>query len=215
MVNPITADIHSCQVSIEVGRDLMADSPADIGRRVLENMGQAMLKDFDRVICVGNGTTEPQGLFSASGTNAVTADNAGSGPPTVDDYLSLVFAVGKQYRAASLSPAFIANDTSYARARGIMVNSSSDQRLVFGMDVENYNHFGRPFRICNDIPNTKMAFGALNKYRLWMRQGIVTTIITNTPELVRASKVFMHIKTRLGGKVVDANAFSVITNGMS
>ena len=39
----------------------------------------ALAAEFDKVIAVGNGTSQPEGIFTASGLGAVTADNAAAG----------------------------------------------------------------------------------------------------------------------------------------
>src|SRR5690606_3375854 len=106
--------------------------------------------------------------FNASGLASVTS---GNNAPTVDDYLSLAFSVEKQYRTPAMNCAYVANDTSYQRSRSIPVDASSDARLIHGMDVSSYRLFDWAYRIQNDIPNTKIGFFALKRYRLWRRSG--------------------------------------------
>lgn len=214
LVSQITATIFPVQVLIEVGRDLLSDSPAAIGAVLQANCGQSMMKELDRVIAVGDGTTQPQGLFTASGTTSVISQNAGGGPPTVADYESLMFAVGKQYRNAAFGPAFVANDTSYARARGIAV-SVADERRVFGMDHQSYTLLEHPYRVQNDIANTKIAFGGLKRYRMWRRTGFEVRTTDQGQQLFQKNTLILTVRGRFGGKVVDANAFAVTTNAQS
>jgi len=214
LVTALNTTVFPVTCAVEVGLDFLSDSPADVGRRLTENVGQKMLTDLDRVIAVGNGNTEPQGMFSASGTTAVPSTNGNGGPPTVADYESLLFAVGKQYRNRALRPAFVANDTTYARARGIAV-SGSDQRRVFGLEHSTYTLLEQPFKVQNDLPNTKVAFGALAKYRMYRRIGQAVKFETGGKELTRKNLGLLVVRGRYGGRVVDPNAFAVMTDAKS
>src|SRR5262249_45384486 len=161
--------IHPVSCCVEVGRDFLSDSAADVGRILLENIGQRMLSEIDRVICLGTGSNEPLGIFNASITDIGNPAGGSGAVPQVDDYEALLFSVPKQYRQANLRPAFIANDVTYRRARGIPVGAS-DERRVFGMSHSDYMLLDHPFVINNTISNAYAAFGCLAKYRLYRRQ---------------------------------------------
>lgn len=215
LVAEINTSIHPVTVSIEVGRDFLADAAVDVGRVLEENIGNAFKKELDDVIATGNGTNQPEGIFTASGLNVVNSENDTTGPPTVTDYEALLLGgVGKQYRT-SRRCAWIANDTSYLRARSIAVDSSSDQRRVFGMDHESYILFSRPYRINAGIPNTKIAFGDLGKYRLYRRLGYSLEWHTQGESLARRNAALLVVRGRFGGRVMDGNAFAVMEDAQS
>lgn len=213
LVSQVTADILPVSCYVEIGRDFMADAAVDVGRILVENVGQKLLAELDRVIAVGVGsTTEPQGIFAASGLTDIGTPAGGNGAaPQVADYESLCFGTGKQYRNPAMRCAFIGNDTSYKRARGIPVGGS-DARRVFGMDHQSYMLLDYPFVICNDVPNTKCAFGALTKYRLWRRQSSEIRFETGGKTLALSNQALLCVRGRFGGKVVDANAFAFSDN---
>jgi HK97 family phage major capsid protein len=210
----LDSTVFNVNCAVEVGLDFLSDSPADVGRRLTENIGQRMLAELDYVIPNGNGTTQPQGIFAASGVTSVPSTNGNAGPWTVADYEALMFSVGKQYRNRALRPVFLANDTTYSRARGIAVGAS-DQRRVFGMDHQSYSLLEHPFKVQNDIPNTRAAFGALAKYRMYRRVGQSVKFETGGKELTRKNLGLLVVRGRYGGRVVDANAFAKITDGQS
>jgi hypothetical protein len=212
LIGNLTADVFPCTVAMLYGKDLEADTPvADLGSILQDLMGQAFLKELDRVICLGDGTTQPEGIFTASGVTDVPSDNGGSGPPTVDDYLSLAFAIGKQYRTnAALGSCYIGNDTSYQRHRSIPVDSTNDARLVFGMDVSSYKSLDWPFRVQNDIANTKLAFVALKKYRLWRRSGFEIFMTDQGQDLARRNERLLVARGRYAGKMADINACAIM-----
>jgi HK97 family phage major capsid protein len=130
-----------------------------------------------------------------------------------------MFAVGKQYRSKSLNCAFITNDVTYRRSRGIQVDpnaSTVNQTPVFGLSaVNSYMTMEWPHKIQTDIANTKGAFGALSKYRLYRRQGFEIRWEMGGKELAQKNLALLIVRGRFGGRVVDANAFAKWTNGQS
>jgi HK97 family phage major capsid protein len=211
LIAGINSTIHPVTCAIEVGRDFLADSPADVGAQLTQNIGQRLLAELDRVVADGDGTSEPEGIFQHAGVSALTLSGAA---PTVADYEELLFSVGKQYRKSPRC-AFIANDVRYQRARSIKV-ASGDERRVFGMDhdrgsnasVEGYSILGRPFKIENNLANTHAAFGDLSRYRMYRRQGFSIEWHTQGATLAKANLALLVVRGRFGGKVVDPNAFA-------
>ena len=219
LIAEIGTTIHPVVAAIEVGRDFLADSAADVGRVLTENIGQALMAELDRIVPNGNGLSEPEGIFNASGTIAVNSDNGTSGPPTLADFETLLFAVGKQYRNPSMRCAFISNDTTYRRSRGIRVDPNTptvNQTPVLGLNAINaYSTIDWPHRIQNDIANSKAAFGALAKYRMYRRQGMQLEWVTTGQELARKNLALLIVRARFGGQIVDSDSFSTMTDFQS
>ncbi|HEV7281330.1 MAG TPA: phage major capsid protein [Pirellulaceae bacterium] len=212
LVSEINTSIHPVTIAVEVSRDLLSDSPGELGRILTENCGQRLLAELDRVIALGDGTTEPEGLLNASGIGTVNTAEGVSGPPTVSDYESLLFALPKQYRSGPMRVCFLSNDTSYRRAKGIEVGTT-DQRRVFGMEHENYLTLGRPHRIQTDIANGVAACVALAKYRMYRRLGFQIEWHMGGAELARRNVALLIVRGRFGGRLVDANAAAKWTDG--
>jgi HK97 family phage major capsid protein len=210
LINEINTSIFPVTCVILIGKDFMSDAAADIGRTIETLLVERMGNELDKVIASGNGTDRPQGLTTASGLNSVTF---GGDAATVADYEALLFGISKAYRR-SRRCAFISNDVSYARARGIAV-SGSDQRRVFGMDHEAYTLLQRPYRIQDDLPNTTIMFGDLSRYRLYRRLGFDMQIVTNDLYLARSNQVALVLRGRYGGRVMDPNAFAKATDALA
>ncbi len=220
LISEASVPINPVAAAIEYGKDFESDTPiADFGRFVSDQFSEAMLKELDRAICLGTGTNQPEGFLVAAGTTGVNADNGSSGPPTMNDYIKLLFAVPKAYREANLMPVFASNDTSYMRSRQIKIDTatpSTDQRPVFGIEgVEDYTTLGHSHRICNSIGNRVAAMVCLKKYRLYRRPGIDMQVIEQDLGLARANKKALIVRSRYGGKLVDASACAVIADGQS
>lgn len=209
LVNPFNTDIHVADFAIEIGLDLISDSVINVGQTVQGLIGSKMAQWLDEKTCIGNGTSAPEGLFTASGVTTITTDNGGSGPPTLADYLDLHFGLGKQYRKAEFEPSFLSSDTTYARSRGIRVDAASpstDQRVLFGMNLQAYQTFEWPHRVCNVIPDASAMFVCLRKYRSYVRAGLTLQVDTSGSYLRRHNLMLVTARMRMGGQLEDADA---------
>ena len=217
-ISAIDTSIFAVVVAIEVGRDLLSDSPVLVGAQLVEAIAQRMASELDLVIATGDGSTQPEGIFNASGVTTVNSDNAAAGPATLNDYETLMFSIGKQFRNSAMRPAFVSNDTSYQRRTSIKIDTAAvptDQRPVFGMTHNDYSTLGWPHRIQNDVGNRSVAFGALSKYRLYRRQGVSVEWFREGEQLARKNTTLLVVRARYGGKVMDTSAFAKWTDGQS
>lgn len=214
LAGQLNTTIRPVMVWLSVGRDWLSDVPVNAGALLVENIGERMLAELDRVIVSGDGTNEPQGISNASGLTAVSSDLGTSGPPTVSDYESLMFAISKPYRQEAWNPAFVGNDVSYRRARGIAVGPA-DERRVFGMDESSYEILEHPYRVAPGLPNGTTIFGALRKYRLYRRAGSEVRWIDQDATLASKNLAALFVRARFGGRVMDANAFSIMSDCQS
>jgi hypothetical protein len=136
--------------------------------------GERQKSELDKVIINGDGVTQRRD-HAGHRLTVLTSDNGLSGPPTVSDYEGLLFGLPKQYRTKDWGACYIGNDTSYRRSRGIQVGAG-DERRVFGMDHESYTLLNHAFKVQNDLPNNKVLFGCLKRFRLYSRGGAEVTV---------------------------------------
>lgn len=221
LISPLDTPVYPVAGFLELSNELSADSPIDLGAAVIEQYGEKLKSELDRVIAVGNGLYEPSGIVGTSGLTSVTSDNGVGGPPTVSDYESLIYAVPLQYRQQDLSPCFLGNDISYRRVRAIPVGPA-DERRVFALNAQtavgvtqSYRLFEYGFAVQPDVPNTKVAFACLKKYRLYQRLGLELFRETAGRTLTLTNVTLIGIRARFGGRVVDPNAFALCTTMQS
>lgn len=220
LVAALDSTVFGLAVAVEVGRDFLSDSPANVGQILTANIGQRVAAELDRQIANGNGTTQPEGIFTAAGLTTITTDNGVAGPPTLNDYMSLLFSVGKQYRNSTFAPTFVTNDTSFQRSRSIAVDPaavSTDQRPVMAplTEVNNYATLGWSHAVQNDIANGRAAFAALRKYRLYRRVGMEVRWIDGGTTLARKNEVLLVVRARFAGRMMDANAAAKWIDGQA
>lgn len=207
-------NIYPLTGAMELGRDFLSDSPLDIGGIVVERYGQRFLQVMDNVIATGNGTNQPEGLFTASGTATVNSAGGAGAAPQVGDYEALAFGVAKEFRMeAGARPMYVGTDTSYRRARGIAVDSTDDARRVFGMDQQSYTVFGWPYKVNGSLTNAQIGFFCMNRYRMYRRQGLEVRIVREDAELARRNQELVVVRARFGGALELGGAGAVISDG--
>jgi len=212
--NEIAASIFPLMVGIELGRDILSDTPINLGQIVAGLIGERFQSELDNQIANGDGTTEPEGIFTASGVGTVASVNGTAGSITAGDIEGLVFGLPKQYRVNQWEPRFVSNDTMYARCCAVPVGTSDARRLFKpGMEHEDYTLMHRGVSIQQNISNGAVAFCALKKaYRLWVRQGVETRWSDQGATLMRANTSLLVVRARFGGKVIDPNAVCKCTD---
>lgn len=216
-ISAFDTTVHTCDGSIEIGLDFLADSPVAVDQILTAQYGQVMAKELDDVIAVGNGTTQPDGIVNSTGITVVNTTGGAGGPPTVGDYEALMFGVNKEYQAGfpTASTVFCGTLTSYRRARGIAVNTTSDARRVFGMDHRNYMLLDAPYKINSDLTNRQTFYGVLPRYRMYRRLGQTIRSTTEGRTLVRANEMLLVARMRYGGQTESGSAFSNAVDGQS
>lgn len=223
MVAPLDTTVFGCAVAVTVGRDFMVDAGVNVGTILTTNIGQRMQAELDKIIALGNGSSQPEGIATASGLGTMNADNGTSGPPTLNDYTSMMFGIAKQYRTPAFGPAFISNDTTYQRSRSIRVDPNTNTvnqlpvlaPLTANEGFSNYVTLGWPHAIQNDMPNGTTVFGALKKFRLYRRLGMDVQWVQGGLDLARQNLVLLVVRARYGGRVMDPNAFVKWVDGQS
>jgi HK97 family phage major capsid protein len=207
--------IFNAVAAMEIGMDFEEDSPNDIGGIVVERFGMKSMEWLDRVVAVGDGTTEPTGVFTASAMTAVASDNSTAGPPTVGDYEGLMFGVVKAFRKEpGAQNAFLGNEVSYRRARAIPVGPT-DERRVFGMTHGDYTLLDHPYKIQVDVPNNKVCFGNWKRYRMYRRLGLNVRIETAGNYLSIRNLKLIVMRMRFGGQPELGGAFAVMTDAQA
>lgn len=215
LVNGWGKSIHPVGIYVEIGRDLMADSPVDIGQTLTAVIGERFAAELDKVIAIGNGSTQPEGIFHASSVNAINSTNGSGGPMVVADLENLSFGIGKQYRVPSWKPCFVCNDQDYRRGRAIPWGAGTAftaQARALGSDYSAYKLLEWDCKIQNDIPQNSIAFGCLRKYRMYRRQGLEMRFVTDGQQLTQKNTVLLACRARYGGFVADPAAFAVMTD---
>jgi HK97 family phage major capsid protein len=214
-VSAFDTTIYVAAAAMEIGMDFEEDSPTNVGTIIMEKYGEKAQEWLDEQIAIGDGTTEPEGVFTASGTTSVASDMGVGGPATVGDYEGLMFGVPKQYRAAKGSKnVYIANETSYRRARAIPVGPA-DERRVFGMTHGDFMLLDTPYKIQASIPNSSIAYANLGYYRMYRRLGFNVRMENTGNYLATRNLRLIVCRMRYGGRLELGASCAVQTDAQS
>jgi len=212
-ISAFDTTIHVVHGAIEIGLDLMSDSPIDIAGHVTTKYGELLLAWLDEQIAIGDGVVEPEGIMVAAGTTAVSFGGVAA---TLGGYEAQLFGVPKRYKQGfdRSRLRFAANETTYSRARGIPVGAA-DARRLYGMNEENYSIFDHGFSIVDTMTNLQGFFANLARYRMYRRLGLTMNMTMEGRELTLRNKMLITSRARYGGRLEDGNAAAVTVNHLA
>ena len=108
-----TIDAYKLTDLVKVSLELLQDSMFDLESYISAEFARAFGIAEEQAFCVGNGTNQPTGIFTANGGQVgVTA--AGSTAVTADELISLVYALKSPYRR---NAKFLTNDATISAIR--------------------------------------------------------------------------------------------------
>ncbi len=214
-VTPFDTTIFRWEGAIRIGLDFLSDTPIDFGAHISAQYGERLLKDLDDVIATGNGTTQPEGIMTKSGTGSVSF----GGATTIGAYESLRFGVAKaEHKAAMGSAIFCGTETSYQRAMAIPVSATDARRLhgsqqtiggVTGYD--GYHWMDRPYAINGSLSNSQIFYCIMSRYRMYRRRGMTMRTSTEGDTLIRRNEMLMVATCRYGGQL-ERGAVAAVTS---
>lgn len=199
----VTWSIRKLIMYTDFSNELLEDAAVNVANEVTQLFIEKGASERDRVIAIGNGSTEPQGIFSASITQSVSI-----GSLSFAKLVQLEHTLPKKYRA---------------NARWVMENSlvrkcmalvDSQNRPIFQRDPTGKNPptlLGYPISQQDDGPTTDIAFGNLSHYIMFQRAG-VTVATDSSGAAFKADQSTIRFRERMDGKVVLAAGFAQGTN---
>lgn len=111
--NQKTIDAYKLTDLVKVSIELLQDSMFDLEDYIAREFARAFGVAEETAFCVGNGSGQPTGLFTANG-GTVGVTTAGAAAITADELISLVYALKSPYRK---NAKFLMNDSTVAAIR--------------------------------------------------------------------------------------------------
>lgn len=194
-----------CRVSVE----LLKDSTFDIEAYLRQEFARAFGIAEEEAFCIGNGTTQPTGIFTENGgTVGVTAASATA--ITVDEIISLVHALKAPYRK---NAKFLMNDATVALLRKLKdqngqylwqpsVQAGVPDRLL------GYEIYTSPYVPVAQAGALAIAFGDFKNYWIGDRAG---RTVQRLNELYATNGQIGYVATeRVDGKVILPEAIQLL-----
>lgn len=186
-----------CRVSVE----LLQDSAFDIEDYLMKEFARAFGVAEEEAFCVGTGTTQPTGIFTAQGgTVGVTA--ASSTAITADELISLVYALKSPYRR---NAEFLMNDATISAIRKLKDQNGAylwQPSLQAGQPdrLLGYELYTSPYAPVVAAGALTVAFGDFKNYWIGDRAG---RTVQRLNELYATNGQIGYVATeRVDGKVI-------------
>lgn len=199
-----------CRVSVE----LLQDSAFEIDKYLMNEFARAFGIAEEQAFCVGTGTNQPTGIFTANGgTVGVTA--AANNAITADELINLVYALKSPYRR---NAKFLMNDATISAIRKLKdlngaylwqpsVQAGQPDRLL------GYEIYTSPYVPTMAADALCVAFGDFKNYWIGDRAG---RTVQRLNELYATNGQIGYVATeRVDGKVILPEGIQLLKMGSS
>lgn len=202
-------DAYKLTDLIRVSQELLQDSAFDLESYIADEFARAFGIAEEQAFCVGTGTNQPTGIFTANGgTVGVTA--AATTAITADELISLVYALKSPYRR---NAKFLMNDSTVAAIRKLKdlngaymwqpsVQAGQPDRLL------GYEIYTSPYVPTIAAGSLAIAFGDFQNYWIADRAG---RTVQRLNELYATNGQVGYVATeRVDGKVILAEGIQLL-----
>ena len=194
---------------IRVSVELLQDSEFDLESYIAAEIARAFGIAEEQAFCVGTGTNQPTGIFTADGgTVGVTA--AAANAVTVDEVISLVYALKSPYRK---NAKFLMNDSTVSILRKLKdlngaymwqpsVQAGQPDKLL------GYDLYTSPYAPTVEAGALAIAFGDFRNYWIGDRAG---RTVQRLNELYATNGQIGYVATeRVDGKVILPEGIQIL-----
>lgn len=186
--------------------ELVEDSTEiDVVNLIISLFGEAIAEEEDRVIIVGNGTTEPTGIITAASLRATVA----SGNLDFDDVIDLIYSLPQKYHR---NASFIINRVNIKELRKL---KDSNGRYLWSEPVSAGGAptiLGYPVYENQWLTEATILFGDWKMcYWLGDRKQMTVKVSNDTETAFTKDQTAIRVVARIAGNVVLADAGATLT----
>jgi HK97 family phage major capsid protein len=195
--------VHRMNAITYASRELLADSAVSLVDLLAQLFAEAVGRERDKVVCVGDGSDRPEGVFSATGVTTVSS----IGSMTYDKLLEMDETIGEQYRGDP-SLVWISNQTVRRYVRGLTDDNGRpllEPALERGAPLRLLDH---PYLVNSNAPSGYLALGVLGKYWIADREEMGFESTTTGGDTFKKHQLGLKVWERCDGKVVLAAAWA-------
>lgn len=202
-------DAYKLTDLIRVSQELLQDSAFDLESYIADEFARAFGIAEEQAFCVGTGTNQPTGIFTANG-GTVGVTTAATTAITADELISLVYALKSPYRR---NAKFLMNDATVAAIRKLKdlngaymwqpsVQAGRPDRLL------GYEIYTSPYVPTLEAGALAIAFGDFQNYWIADRAG---RTVQRLNELYATNGQVGYVATeRVDGKVILAEGIQLL-----
>ena len=202
--------IHRMNALTYFSRELVADSVINVVEMVRELFAETVGAERDKMIVVGDGSNQPEGIFSASGITTVSA----IGDVGYATLLEMDETVLEQYRTDPTC-CWITNQTVRRYLRGI---TDDNDRPLFESPFERgapYMFMDHPIHVNANVPTGEIWLGPLSKYWVMDREQLGFETTTTGGDTFKKHQVALKLWERWDGKLTYKTSCMVKGTGIT
>lgn len=194
---------------IRVSVELLQDAAFPLEQYIANEFARAFGIAEEQAFCVGTGVNQPTGIFTASG-GAVGVTSASATAITVDEIISLVYALKSPYRR---NAKFLMNDATVSLLRKLKDNNGAylwQPSVQAGQPDKllGYNLYTSPYVPTVEAGAFAIAFGDFQNYWIGDRAG---RTVQRLNELYATNGQVGYVATeRVDGKVILAEGIQLL-----
>lgn len=185
--------------------ELIEDSTeTDLVALIIQLFSEAIAEEEERVIWVGDGTTQPQGINVATVSSFVATGNA------YNDITSLFYALPRKYRA---NAAFFMNDGTAKNVE--LVKDTTGRPLFTAAPADGLTATlkGKPVVISDWVPDRVVYFADLKRgYFLGDRKRMTAKVSNDTETAFTKDQTAIRVVARIAGRLVLPAAARKVTS---
>lgn len=202
---------HKCKAFTYVSDELEQESPSGIANFVKRRLSEIFRNEIDKVLAIGNGSTQPTGLYSSSDISAVSGV---TGTLTFKMVRKLRFGLKNKWiqndgagaTRKNRSTRFVCNQATWGWVEGLEDTAGNP---VFKTDPNSdapVMPFGFPPSIQDNMPDGHIIFGNLRHYQV-SRLEQITIASDNGGDNFRKDRICIKARQRLDGNLTRGDAF--------
>ncbi len=195
-----TITIRRLNAVTKMSRELASDAGIDLVDYLSALFAEAVAAEEDRVIAVGDGSTQPEGLYSAAGVQDYDVGGAIDYEALVDIYYTLP----GRYRDRAI---WLGSDDAFKAVRKLTdtagqplwrpsLESDAPDRLL-----------GRKVVTQSDLPSSVLLFGDPRYYHLYDREEFAVEASTQAGDAFMSHQLWLKVWERLDGKLMLAESW--------
>jgi len=192
--------IHRLNAVTKISRELVADAGIDLVDFLSTLFAEAVAVEEDRVIAVGDGSTQPEGIYSAAGIGEYAVDGEIDYEALVDVYYTLP----GRYRDRAV---WLGSDEVFKAVRKL-VDTAGQPLWRPSLDADSPDRLlGRPVITQGDLPESVLLFGDPRYYHLYDRQELAVETSTQAGDAFTAHQLWLKAWERVDGALMLAESW--------
>ncbi|GHV27148.1 hypothetical protein FACS18948_4040 [Clostridia bacterium] len=194
---------------LKISVELLQDSAFNLESYIAAEFARAFGVAEEETFCIGTGTGQPTGIFTANG-GEVGASTAAPAALTADDIISLVYSLKSPYRSKA---AFLLNDTTISALRKLKdanANFLWQPSLTQGQPdrLFGYPLYTTPFAPSIAAGALTVAFGDFSSY--WVADRMGRTLQRLNELYAGNAQIGFIAMQRVDGKVILAEGIKLL-----